>query len=144
MEKFSRYYTPGVMLTALIIGLLTRNVELALTLLVIGCPGALVISIPVSIVAGIGRSARDGRSEEHTSELQSRPHLVCRLLLGKKTPPLAEAYLAASHWGSPGRNVSGAAANAAASAAVVTWKWAARTSPAPTSPTATRTSRGLI
>src|SRR5690554_7566049 len=27
---------------------------------------------------------RDGRSEEHTSELQSRPHLVCRLLLEKK------------------------------------------------------------
>src|SRR5436305_12126226 len=26
----------------------------------------------------------DGRSEEHTSELQSRPHLVCRLLLDKK------------------------------------------------------------
>src|SRR3989442_10016200 len=25
------------------------------------------------------------RSEEHTSELQSRPHLVCRLLLEKKT-----------------------------------------------------------
>src|SRR5690606_36001514 len=60
MEKFSRYYTPGVMITALVVGLLSRNVELALTLLVIGCPGALVISIPVSIVAGIGRSARDG------------------------------------------------------------------------------------
>src|SRR5690554_7113682 len=27
---------------------------------------------------------RDLRSEEHTSELQSRPHLVCRLLLEKK------------------------------------------------------------
>src|SRR3989442_5724380 len=26
----------------------------------------------------------DPRSEEHTSELQSRPHLVCRLLLEKK------------------------------------------------------------
>src|SRR5690554_7340786 len=26
----------------------------------------------------------DWRSEEHTSELQSRPHLVCRLLLEKK------------------------------------------------------------
>src|SRR6266498_545023 len=26
----------------------------------------------------------DSRSEEHTSELQSRPHLVCRLLLEKK------------------------------------------------------------
>src|SRR2546422_3622434 len=29
-------------------------------------------------------AARDGRSEEHTSELQSRLHLVCRLLLEKK------------------------------------------------------------
>src|SRR2546429_9538597 len=30
------------------------------------------------------RRARGGRSEEHTSELQSRLHLVCRLLLEKK------------------------------------------------------------
>src|SRR5690625_7126832 len=29
-------------------------------------------------------SLNDGRSEEHTSELQSRGHLVCRLLLEKK------------------------------------------------------------
>src|SRR3989442_10664546 len=29
-------------------------------------------------------AADDARSEEHTSELQSRPHLVCRLLLEKK------------------------------------------------------------
>src|SRR3712207_8695786 len=29
--------------------------------------------------------AKDGRSEEHTSELQSRQYLVCRLLLEKKT-----------------------------------------------------------
>src|SRR5690554_7016861 len=35
--------------------------------------GALVFEAPV-----------DNRSEEHTSELQSRPHLVCRLLLEKK------------------------------------------------------------
>src|SRR3989442_4870977 len=35
------------------------------------------------------------RSEEHTSELQSRPHLVCRLLLEKKKTKreLASAYL---------------------------------------------------
>src|SRR3989442_6285176 len=31
----------------------------------------------------------DARSEEHTSELQSRPHLVCRLLLEKKKPDLS-------------------------------------------------------
>src|SRR5690554_7466056 len=30
------------------------------------------------------RAPRRKRSEEHTSELQSRPHLVCRLLLEKK------------------------------------------------------------
>src|SRR5436305_11396336 len=29
-------------------------------------------------------AGHDKRSEEHTSELQSRPHLVCRLLLEKK------------------------------------------------------------
>src|SRR5690554_7125609 len=32
-----------------------------------------------------------GRSEEHTSELQSRPHLVCRLLLEKKNKHQARA-----------------------------------------------------
>src|SRR5690554_7071368 len=32
----------------------------------------------------VGQAAEAFRSEEHTSELQSRPHLVCRLLLEKK------------------------------------------------------------
>src|SRR5690606_22832281 len=60
MDKFSAWYTPGIIVLAAVVGLLSSNVELALTLLVIGCPGALVISIPVSVVAGIGRAARDG------------------------------------------------------------------------------------
>lgn len=67
MERFSTWYTPAVMISALVVALIPwslvatmGNIELALTLLVIGCPGALVISIPVSIVAGIGRSAKDG------------------------------------------------------------------------------------
>src|SRR3712207_8012922 len=34
-----------------------------------------------------GRRAARGRSEEHTSELQSRQYLVCRLLLEKKKMP---------------------------------------------------------
>lgn len=60
MDRFSAWYTPAIMVLALVVGLLTADVVLALTLLVIGCPGALVISIPVSIVAGIGRAAKDG------------------------------------------------------------------------------------
>src|SRR5436305_12104474 len=46
-----------------------------------------VISVPApQSNGGLGIAANDGhdRSEEHTSELQSRPHLVCRLLLEKK------------------------------------------------------------
>ena len=60
MDRFSAWYTPAIMVLALVVGLLTGDVVLGLTLLVIGCPGALVISIPVSIVAGIGRAAKDG------------------------------------------------------------------------------------
>src|SRR2546422_3219934 len=40
---------------------------------------------------------RDWRSEEHTSELQSRLHLVCRLLLEKKKQP--KQHLFAAHRG---------------------------------------------
>src|SRR3712207_7222859 len=36
------------------------------------------------LVLAYQRLAGDGRSEEHTSELQSRQYLVCRLLLEKK------------------------------------------------------------
>lgn len=60
IDRFSKWYTPAVMVLALAAGLISGDVVLGLTLLVIGCPGALVISIPVAIVAGIGRSARNG------------------------------------------------------------------------------------
>src|SRR3989442_8555865 len=38
------------------------------------------------------------RSEEHTSELQSRPHLVCRLLLEKKTDTFVLCLEAFAAW----------------------------------------------
>ncbi|WP_454084424.1 heavy metal translocating P-type ATPase [Georgenia sp. Marseille-Q6866] len=60
LERFSAWYTPAIIVLALAAALVSGDVVLALTLLVIGCPGALVISIPVAIVAGIGRGARDG------------------------------------------------------------------------------------
>ncbi|MFA6766623.1 MAG: heavy metal translocating P-type ATPase, partial [Clostridia bacterium] len=60
IDRFSKYYTPAVLLIALIVGLISRNVELAITILVLGCPGALVIGVPVSNVAGIGNGARHG------------------------------------------------------------------------------------
>ena len=60
LEKFSRYYTPGIILLSLLAYIVTRDMVMALTLLVIACPGALVISAPVSIVAGIGNGSRNG------------------------------------------------------------------------------------
>src|SRR3989442_9624319 len=52
-----------------------------------GTPFLLFVFFPQQLVPGTGWAktvADDLRSEEHTSELQSRPHLVCRLLLEKK------------------------------------------------------------
>lgn len=60
MERFARWYTPLIILLAIGSFVLTGNVEFALTVLVIGCPGALVISTPVSIISGIGGAARAG------------------------------------------------------------------------------------
>ena len=60
IDKFSKYYTPAVLVLALIVWIISRNLELAITILVLGCPGALVIGVPVSNVAGIGNGARHG------------------------------------------------------------------------------------
>src|SRR5690625_6419068 len=46
--------------------------------------GHLSRNIPVKIGRKVRQGDTVGRSEEHTSELQSRGHLVCRLLLEKK------------------------------------------------------------
>jgi len=60
IDKFSKYYTPVVLLLAVIVWIITRDIELAIIILVLGCPGALVIGVPVSNVAGIGNGARHG------------------------------------------------------------------------------------
>ncbi len=60
IERFSQWYTPAIILLSIGAFIISRDIELALTLLVIGCPGALVISTPVSIIAGIGSAARRG------------------------------------------------------------------------------------
>src|SRR3712207_7143476 len=44
----------------------------------------------------VGHENREGRSEEHTSELQSRQYLVCRLLLEKKKRPRPSRLAAVS------------------------------------------------
>ncbi len=70
ITRFSRYYTPGVVYSALAVALvppifipgqtLSTWVYRALVMLVISCPCALVISIPLGYFGGIGGAARKG------------------------------------------------------------------------------------
>jgi len=60
IDRFSKYYTPAVLVLAFVVWVFSQSIELAITILVLGCPGALVIGAPVSNVAGIGNGARNG------------------------------------------------------------------------------------
>ena len=68
VDAFSRRYTPAVLLLALfwggvlplLVGEFQRHLYQALTLLLIACPCALVVSVPAAIAAGVARGARLG------------------------------------------------------------------------------------
>lgn len=60
LDKYSNIYTPFVIILSVLVYGLTRDLQIAITFLVIACPGALVIGAPVSNVAGIGNGAKNG------------------------------------------------------------------------------------
>src|SRR2546422_3934221 len=69
-------------------GFWERMAAAFLDIILVGILGAMVHGPPFMFLVALayfaGMWAWKGRSEEHTSELQSRLHLVCRLLLEKK------------------------------------------------------------
>lgn len=60
LDRFAAWYTPLIVVASLVALAVTRDIRFALTFLVIACPGALVISTPVALVAGLGNGARHG------------------------------------------------------------------------------------
>lgn len=60
LDRFAQYYTPAILVGAVALFAFTGDLEKALVFLVIACPGALVISVPVAAVAGLGNVARNG------------------------------------------------------------------------------------
>ncbi len=80
VTRFARYYTPVVVITALLIAVLTplfTSMSLtdcimsALVFLVVSCPCALVISVPLSFFGGIGASSRLGIMVKGSSYLEA-------------------------------------------------------------------------
>lgn len=60
LDRFANVYTPAIAILALFVYVWTKDLHMAITFLVIACPGALVIGAPVSTVSGIGNGARNG------------------------------------------------------------------------------------
>ena len=69
ITRFARYYTPVVVLAAVALAVLPPlftaigwldSIQRALNFLVVSCPCALVISVPLSFFGGIGGASRDG------------------------------------------------------------------------------------
>lgn len=81
ITKFSRVYTPIVVVTALIIALISplifsgwtynESIYKSLIFLVISCPCALVISVPLGYFGGIGRASKEGILIKGSSHLEA-------------------------------------------------------------------------
>lgn len=59
INRFAKYYTPAVIVLSIFVYIFTRSINTAITVLVLACPGALVIGAPVANVAGIGTGAKN-------------------------------------------------------------------------------------
>ena len=94
ITKFARYYTPAVCYSALALAVLPPLIRLlaghpamwaewitrALTILVISCPCALVISIPLSFFGGIGCASKNGilvKGSNYLEALADTKYIVC-------------------------------------------------------------------
>ena len=101
ISRFARYYTPIVVFAALALALLpplvlqqpfSTWIYRALTFLVISCPCALVISIPLSFFGGIGGSSRIGVLVKGSNYLESLAH--AEIVVFDKTGTLTKGSFA--------------------------------------------------
>lgn len=60
IDRYARWFTPTILLCAAVAWWLTGQVNQAVTVLIVGCPCALILAAPTAIVAALGRMARAG------------------------------------------------------------------------------------
>lgn len=103
ISRFARYYTPVVVFAALALAVLpplilqqpfSTWIYRALTFLVISCPCALVISIPLSFFGGIGGSSKIGVLVKGSNYLESLAH--AEIVVFDKTGTLTKGSFAVS------------------------------------------------
>ena len=95
ITKFARYYTPAVVFAAVALALIpplafaqpwSKWIHRALAFLVVSCPCALVISVPLSFFAGIGGASRRGILVKGSNYLEALSHV--RAMVFDKTGTL--------------------------------------------------------
>ncbi|MFX1258741.1 MAG: heavy metal translocating P-type ATPase [Promethearchaeota archaeon] len=59
-DKWAQFFAPLILCIALIVWLITQNLYLSVTILVVACPCALVLSVPTAFMASIANSAKYG------------------------------------------------------------------------------------
>lgn len=103
ITRFARYYTPAVVFAALVLAILPPVITgqsfsiwiyRALTFLVISCPCALVISIPLSFFGGIGGASKIGVLVKGSNYLESLAH--AEIVVFDKTGTLTKGSFAVS------------------------------------------------
>ena len=60
IDRYARWFTPAILGCAAVAWALTGDISRAVTILIVGCPCALILAAPTAIVASIGRAARSG------------------------------------------------------------------------------------
>jgi len=70
IDSYVQWYTPAILMIAGVVLFLTRNVNYAITILVISCPCALILATPTAMVAAISASARLGILVKNVADLE--------------------------------------------------------------------------
>ena len=60
MDRYARWFTPAILFVAALVWVVTGELTRAITVLIVGCPCALILAAPTAIVAAISRAARSG------------------------------------------------------------------------------------